>query len=73
MADDKQPGSLIARLPLVAVVTVFVLTFAVWIFFDWMEMPLQKPATTVVGIVMLGIVLAVRWGWSRRRTKENKS
>jgi hypothetical protein len=73
MADEKRPGSLATRLPLVAIVAVFVLTFAVWIFFDWMEMPLQKPATTVVGILMLGIVMAVRWGWSHRRTKGNKS
>jgi membrane protein DedA with SNARE-associated domain len=58
--------SLISKLPVGAIVAVFLLTFAVWLFFYEMDMPLQAPTTTVVAIIMLGVVIAARWIWSRR-------
>jgi RsiW-degrading membrane proteinase PrsW (M82 family) len=69
MSGDKEHPSMLSRLPLGSLVTIFILTFAVWIFFYAMNMPLQAPATTVVAAVMIGIVTAARWVWSRSRAK----
>jgi amino acid transporter len=66
MSQDNGSPSLLSRLPFGAIVTVFLLTFAVWLFFYQMNMPLQAPATTVVAVIMFAIVIAVRWLWSRR-------
>jgi hypothetical protein len=66
MSEDKAQPSILSRLPLGALVTVFLLTFAVWIFFYAMNMPLQLPSTTIVAAIMLGLVIAARWAWSRR-------
>ena len=72
MSEDNGPPSLLSRLPLGAIVTVFLLTLAVWIFFYEMDMPLQAPATTVVAAIMLAIVIAGRWAWSRRSRGSEK-
>ncbi len=66
MGEDNAHSSILSKLPVGALVIVFVLTFAVWIFFYELDMPLQAPATTVVAAVMLGVVIAVRWMWSRK-------
>lgn len=69
MSEDNEHPSVLARLPFGAIVTAFLLTFAVWIFFYEMNMPLTAPATTVVAAIMLGVVIAARWVWSRRSAK----
>jgi hypothetical protein len=66
MSEDNGNSSILSRLPFGALVIVFLLTLAVWIFFYEMNMPLQAPATTVVAALMLGIVIVARWARSRR-------
>jgi protein-S-isoprenylcysteine O-methyltransferase Ste14 len=55
--------------PLTVTIAVFLLTFIVWIFFYVMDMRLNPPATVLVAAVMLALVGAVRWLWSRAHAK----
>lgn len=69
MSESNDNPSARIKLPFGAIIAVFLLTLAVWIFFHEMGMPLQGASTTVVAAIMLAIVLVVRWIWLRRRSK----
>jgi hypothetical protein len=63
---------MLSRLPLGALVVVFLLTFAVWMFFYALDMPLRPPSTTIVAIIMLGVVIAARSIWAHRTKGSGK-
>jgi hypothetical protein len=60
VADENQSFLTPVKLSRGGVIAVFLLTFIVWIFFD-------AKSTTLVAVVMLAVVIAARWLWSRAR------
>jgi membrane protein DedA with SNARE-associated domain len=69
MADENQSVLMPVKLSRGAVIAVFLLTFIVWIFFYVMDMQLDAKSTTLVAVVMLALVIAARWLWSRVRQR----
>jgi hypothetical protein len=69
MADENQSFLMPVKLSRGAVIAVFLLTFIVWIFFYVMDMQLDAKSTTLVAVVMLALVIAARWLWSRVRQR----
>jgi RsiW-degrading membrane proteinase PrsW (M82 family) len=72
MSEENSSPSLVSKLPVGAVIAVFLLTFSVWLFFYLLDMPLHAPATTLVAAFMIGIVIAARSLWSRRSKGRSK-
>jgi hypothetical protein len=74
MAEDNQGLSMFSKAPFSVVAAVFVFTFAVWIFFYLMKMPLHAQGTTVVAAFMFGLISLVKWVWLRthRRSGEGQ-
>jgi hypothetical protein len=55
-------------------VIVFLITLAIWIFFDVEDMRLDPVSTTVVATAVSLVAVSVEWIWShRRRNKGAKS
>ena len=71
MSDGKAPQTASGpfKVSLGVGISVLLLTFAVWIFFYVEQMPLDSGSTTVVALGAVLSVLAVRWLWSRRRSR----
>lgn len=72
MSDENSSPSLVSKLPLGAIIAVFLLTFSVWLFFYELDMPLHAPATTVVAAIMIGVVMGARAIWARRSKGRRK-
>jgi len=72
MSEANGSPSSQRKLPLGAIVAVFLLTLAAWLFFDGMGMPLEGRSTTVVAAIMIAIVVAARWVWTRARFGREK-
>lgn len=69
MADgDAAKGSLFDKMKLTSGIgiVVFILTLAIWIFFDRMDMRLDPVSTTVVATALAMIGIFAQWLWSRR-------
>jgi di/tricarboxylate transporter len=72
MADgDAGKGSMLDKMKLTSGigVVVFILTLAIWIFFDRLDMRLDPIGTTVVATAIAIVAIFGQWLWSRRTRK----
>ena len=70
--SDNGFSSWTSKLPVGAIAVAFLVTLAIWLFFYFLQMPLQPAATTVVAAVALGGVVFARWLWSHFRGRAGK-
>ena len=72
MSDDNSgQGALFGGMKSVwsTAILVILLTAAVYIFYDYKNMPLDRAGTSVVALFMLLLVSLARWLWSRSRQR----
>ncbi|MBV9158691.1 MAG: hypothetical protein JO097_20695 [Acidobacteriaceae bacterium] len=71
MSDNGQPAPAFGGMKVVwsTAIVIILLTAAVYIFFDYENMPLDAASTSVVALAMVLLVSGARWLWSRSRQR----